>query len=56
MRPISQAVALGADRIYVLLAAYACALAGPPRSALAMAPALARPDDQVANGCRHEAA
>jgi NTE family protein len=35
--PISQAVALGADRVYVLPAAHACALASPPRSALAMA-------------------
>jgi NTE family protein len=35
--PISQAVALGSDRIYVLPAAHACALASPPRSAVAMA-------------------
>lgn len=35
--PISQAVALGADRIVVLPAGTACALAKPPRSALATA-------------------
>jgi NTE family protein len=35
--PISQAVAMGADRVYVLPVAHACALASPPRSALAMA-------------------
>jgi len=34
---VSQAVALGADRIYVLPAGYACALDSPPRGALAMA-------------------
>ena len=35
--PISQAAALRANRIYVLAAAHACALASPPRSALTMA-------------------
>lgn len=35
--PISHAVALGATTIWVLPAGYACALAGPPRSALGMA-------------------
>ena len=35
--PISQAVALGADRIFVLPAGVACALEAPPRSALATA-------------------
>jgi len=35
--PISQAVALGADRIYVLPAGVACALPSPPRSAVATA-------------------
>ena len=35
--PISVALALGADRIYVLPTGYACALAAPPRSAMAMA-------------------
>jgi NTE family protein len=35
--PISQAVALGADRIVVLPAGVACALAVPPRSAIATA-------------------
>lgn len=35
--PISQAVALGADRIVVLPAGVACALEAPPRSALATA-------------------
>ena len=35
--PISQAVALGADRVYVLPAGVACALAAPPRSALGSA-------------------
>lgn len=35
--PISQAVALGADRIVVLPAGTACALEAPPRSALATA-------------------
>jgi NTE family protein len=35
--PISQAVALGADRIVVLPAGVACALEHPPRSALATA-------------------
>ena len=35
--PISVALALGADRIYVLPTGYACALAAPPRGALAMA-------------------
>jgi NTE family protein len=34
---ISQAVALGADRIYVLPSGYACALDRPPRTALASA-------------------
>ncbi|HEX7166591.1 MAG TPA: patatin-like phospholipase family protein [Acidimicrobiales bacterium] len=35
--PISQAVALGADRVFVLPAGVACALEVPPRSALATA-------------------
>lgn len=35
--PISQAVALGADRVVVLPAGVACALEAPPRSALATA-------------------
>jgi len=35
--PISQAVALGASEIYVLPTGNACALAAPPRGALAMA-------------------
>ncbi|QYG94010.1 patatin-like phospholipase family protein [Iamia sp. SCSIO 61187] len=35
--PISHAVALGADTIWVLPAGYACALPEPPRSALGMA-------------------
>lgn len=35
--PISQAVALGADRIFVLPAGVACALKAPPRSALSTA-------------------
>lgn len=35
--PISHAVALGAEQVWVLPAGYACALAEPPRSALAMA-------------------
>src|SRR4051794_30837748 len=35
--PISQAVGLGADRIVVLPAGVSCALASPPRSALAIA-------------------
>jgi NTE family protein len=35
--PLSHAVALGAERIYVLPAGYACALDAPPRGALAMA-------------------
>lgn len=35
--PISHAVALGADEIWVLPAGYACALPEPPRSALGMA-------------------
>jgi NTE family protein len=35
--PISQAVALGADRVVVLPAGVACALASPPRSAVATA-------------------
>lgn len=34
---ISQAVALGADRVYVLSSGYACALDAPPRSALGAA-------------------
>lgn len=34
--PISHAVDLGADQIWVLCAGYACALKGPPRGALAM--------------------
>jgi NTE family protein len=34
---ISQAVALGADRIYVLPTGYSCALAAPPRRPLAVA-------------------
>jgi NTE family protein len=34
--PISHAVALGADVIWVLCAGYSCALARPPRGALAM--------------------
>lgn len=34
---VSQAVALGADEVYVLPAGFACALAAPPRSALAAA-------------------
>ena len=36
---ISQAVALGADRVYVLPTGYACALDAPPRSALSSAQA-----------------
>jgi NTE family protein len=35
--PISHAVALGADTVWVLPAGYACALPEPPRSALGMA-------------------
>jgi NTE family protein len=35
--PIADAVALGADRIYVLPTGHACSLRDPPRSALAMA-------------------
>lgn len=35
--PVSQAVALGADRIFVLPAGTACALEAPPRSALSTA-------------------
>jgi len=35
--PVSHAVRLGADRVYVLLTGYACALSGPPSSALGMA-------------------
>lgn len=35
--PISHAVALGADRVWVLTTGYACSLAKPPRSALGMA-------------------
>ena len=35
--PISVALRLGADRVYVLPTGYACALAEPPRGALAMA-------------------
>ncbi|MBI2168543.1 MAG: patatin-like phospholipase family protein [Actinobacteria bacterium] len=35
--PISHAVALGADTVWVLPAGYACALPEPPRAALAMA-------------------
>lgn len=35
--PLSHAIALGAERIYVLPAGYACALDAPPRGALAMA-------------------
>jgi NTE family protein len=35
--PISVALSLGADRIYVLPTGYACALQEPPRSAIAMA-------------------
>jgi NTE family protein len=35
--PISHAVALGAQRIYVLPTGHACALEAPPRAALAMA-------------------
>ena len=34
--PISHAVALGADKIWVLCAGYACALTEPPRGALAI--------------------
>jgi NTE family protein len=34
--PVSHAVALGADVVWVLCAGYACALAEPPRGALAM--------------------
>jgi NTE family protein len=34
--PVSHAVEVGADRIYVLAAGYACALERPPTSALAM--------------------
>jgi NTE family protein len=34
--PISHAVALGADEVWVLCAGYACALSRPPRGALAM--------------------
>lgn len=35
--PISHAVELGADEVWVLPAGYACALSEPPRGALAMA-------------------
>ena len=35
--PISHAVALGAEEVWVLCAGYACALTEPPRGALAMA-------------------
>ncbi len=35
--PVSHAVALGADTVWVLPAGYACALAEPPRTALGMA-------------------
>lgn len=35
--PLSHAVALGADLVWVLPAGYSCALSGPPRGALAMA-------------------
>lgn len=35
--PLSHAIALGAERIYVLPAGYACALDAPPRGSLAMA-------------------
>jgi len=35
--PISHAVALGADTVWVLATGYACALSEPPRSALGMA-------------------
>ena len=35
--PISHAVELGADTLYVLPAGYPCAIAGPPRTALGMA-------------------
>lgn len=35
--PVSHAIALGADEVWVLPAGYACALAEPPRSALGMA-------------------
>jgi NTE family protein len=35
--PVSHAVALGADEVWVLPAGYACALSEPPRSALGMA-------------------
>lgn len=35
--PLSVAVELGADRVFVLPTGYACALPAPPRSALAMA-------------------
>jgi len=35
--PISVAVGLGADRVYVLPTGYACALTTPPRGAIAMA-------------------
>ena len=35
--PVSRAVTLGADRIFVLSAAHACALSSPPQSVLAMA-------------------
>lgn len=34
--PVSHAVELGADQIYVLPTGYACALEAPPRGALAM--------------------
>ncbi len=34
--PVSHAVELGADRIYVLATGYACSLSSPPTSALAM--------------------
>lgn len=35
--PLSHAIALGAERVYVLPAGYACALDAPPRGSLAMA-------------------
>jgi len=35
--PISHAVELGAEHIYVLPTGHACALQGPPRGALAVA-------------------
>ena len=35
--PLSHAIALGADRIWILPTGYSCALSKPPKGALAMA-------------------